>query len=144
MTTTTPPVTTITDDLLAELEQLAGKATPGPWVLEADDDSCMGAVYLVSEQRDYPQPIARLTGWHDQNYLAIANPATILALLKHVRELRADAERYHKLRTVTPYRFKKIQGTAITDGGDVFYFHSDKFDAALDASSDGLAREDKQ
>lgn len=68
----------------------------------------------------------------------------LAALLAERAELKRDRERYQKLRTVTPYRFKKIQDSAITDGGDVFYFHSDKFDAGLDASSDGLAHEDKQ
>ena len=68
---------------------------------------------------------------------------TLAALLAERAELKRDRERYQKLRTVTPYRFKKIQDSAITDGGDVFYFHSDKFDAGLDASSDGLAREAK-
>ena len=69
---------------------------------------------------------------------------SIDALLVERAELKRDRERYQKLRTVTPYRFKKIQDSAITDGGDVFYFHSDKFDAGLDASSDGIASEDKQ
>lgn len=87
---TTPPIMTITDELLAELEQLAGKATPGPWALEAIEDSCMGAVYLVSAIKAYPQPIARLTGWHDQNYLEAANPATILSLIKHIRSLKTE------------------------------------------------------
>lgn len=45
-----------------------------------------------------------------------------------------DAERYRWLRKVTPYRFKKIQDAAVTDGGDVMYFHSDRFDAAVDAA----------
>lgn len=44
-----------------------------------------------------------------------------------------DAERYRKLRKVTPYRFKKMQDTSVTDGGDVLYFHADRFDALMDA-----------
>lgn len=46
----------------------------------------------------------------------------------------ADAglvDMYRHLQTVTPYRFKKIQDASITDGGDVMYFHKDRFDAAL-------------
>ena len=38
---------------------------------------------------------------------------------------------YRHLQKVTPYRFKKIQDASITDGGDVMYFHKDRFDAAL-------------
>ena len=45
----------------------------------------------------------------------------------------ADAERYRKLRKLTPYRFKKIQDEAIIDAVDVKYFHADIFDAELDA-----------
>ena len=46
----------------------------------------------------------------------------------------ADAgivDMYRNLQKVTPYRFKKIQDASITDGGDVMYFHKDRFDAAL-------------
>ncbi len=46
----------------------------------------------------------------------------------------ADAglvDMYRHLQKVTPYRFKKIQDASITDGGDVMYFHKDRFDAAL-------------
>ena len=52
---------------------------------------------------------------------------------EELRQLQKDAERYRALRKVTPYRFKKIQDACITDGGDVFYFHSDRFDSAIDA-----------
>lgn len=45
-----------------------------------------------------------------------------------------DAARYRWLRKVTPYRFRKMQDAAVTDGGDVLYFHSDRFDAAVDAA----------
>lgn len=46
----------------------------------------------------------------------------------------ADAglvDMYRHLQKVTPYRFKKIQDASVTDGGDVLYFHKDRFDAAL-------------
>ena len=46
----------------------------------------------------------------------------------------ADAglvDMYRHLQKVTPYRFKKIQDASITDGGDVMYYHKDRFDAAL-------------
>lgn len=65
----------------------------------------------------------------------------VLRLLAERAELKRDAGRYKKLRTVTPYRFKKIQDLAISDGGDVFYLLADRFDAALDESGDGLAKE---
>lgn len=45
---------------------------------------------------------------------------------------RVDA-RYRWLQKSTPYRFKKIQDASVTEGGDVLYFHADRFDAAVDA-----------
>ena len=140
---TTSPVMGITDELVSELEALASEATPGPW---GYDGSYVCTVRNEGETV-YVQswdPVADALLSKNVHYIATANPATILALLAERAELKRDRERYQKLRTVTPYRFKKIQDSAITDGGDVFYFHSDKFDAGLDASSDGLAREDKQ
>lgn len=58
-----------------------------------------------------------------------------LAALKPVESgpTHVDAERYRKLRTVTPYRFKRMQDASVTDGGDVLYFHSGRFDVLMDA-----------
>ena len=51
---------------------------------------------------------------------------------------------YRHLQTVTPYRFKKIQDASVTDGGDVLYFHKDRFDAALlDDMAANCAKESK-
>lgn len=55
-------------------------------------------------------------------------------------ELHKTAERYRELRKITPRQFKKIQEAATTDGGDVFYFHADRFDAGLDAALEGGGR----
>lgn len=79
---TTPPVASITDELLAELEQLAGKseAAGEDWVSYAD-------------------LAGTLANQCDIDYIVEASPATILALLQHVRELRVDAERYRFLRS---------------------------------------------
>lgn len=54
-------------------------------------------------------------------------------LLAKLAELEKEAERYRLLRKVTPYRFKKMQDASVTDGGDVIYFHADRFDAQVDA-----------
>jgi len=54
--------------------------------------------------------------------------------VKRMSEALATAERrYEALQKLTPYRFKKMQDASVTDGGDVLYFHSDKFDALMDA-----------
>ena len=59
----------------------------------------------------------------------------------------ADAgivDMYRHLQKVTPYRFKKIQDASVTDGGDVLYFHKDRFDAALlDDMAANCAKESK-
>lgn len=153
---TTSPIVTITDELLAELEAAANAATKGRWCTDGDTWICAqdsdqlnnGFVLAICQGPDESKNAA---------YMAKASAAVILALLTeradHLQQLaaaaiaaencelfRKDAERYRKLRTVTPYRFKKIQDQALTDGGDVLYFHADRFDAAIDAArsaSDG-------
>ncbi|MBI6948564.1 hypothetical protein [Pseudomonas koreensis] len=53
------------------------------------------------------------------------------AMKRQYAELEA---RYSFLRTVTPHKFKKMQEASTTDGGDVLYFHSDRFDAQIDTA----------
>ncbi|MDH0287727.1 hypothetical protein N7414_01260 [Pseudomonas sp. GD04087] len=77
------------------------------------------------------------------NQMAFRNaayPKAILDLLERLEKAEKDAERYRELRKITPHRFKKMQEVATTDGGDVFYFHADRFDAALDAALEGGGR----
>lgn len=52
-----------------------------------------------------------------------------------------DAARYRHLQKVTPFRFKKLRDTAVTDAVDVLYFHADRFDAALDAHMQATSAE---
>lgn len=54
--------------------------------------------------------------------------------------LRKYAERYRWLQKATPYRFTKTQEASTTDGGDVFYFHADRFDGLID---EAMAKEAK-
>ena len=88
---TTSPVVSVTDELIAELEQYSGVPS-------------------------------------------------IAALLAERAELKRDAERYRWLQKASPYMHKKIRDLAITDGGDVFYFHKDKYDAAIDAAMQSEAK----
>ncbi|MCW8159022.1 hypothetical protein D7243_22915 [Stutzerimonas stutzeri] len=87
------------------LRDAAKKATPGPWRIEDDEDSAAGAVYITQDTPDWREPIARLYGWHDQNYLELADTTTILELLAERDALLAerdwlmqDAARYRYLR----------------------------------------------
>lgn len=97
MNETTPPIMTINDELLAELEAAANAATPGPWNYDGSYVCTMrqeeGTVYVESWN-----PIADALLTKNVHYIAKSNPATILALLQYVRELKADAERYRWLR----------------------------------------------
>lgn len=74
------------------LRDSAKKATPGPWRIEDDEDSAAGAVYITQDTPDWREPIARLYGWHDQNYLELADPTTILGLLAERDALLAERE----------------------------------------------------
>ena len=78
----------------------------------------------MSDYSDFKLMATHAIGWTDMSL----PPDVVLDLIN-------DAERYRKLRTVTPYRFKRMQDASVTDGGDVLYFHSDRFDAAIDAIS---------
>lgn len=101
---TASPVMTVTDELLAELEEAAGNATPGPWNYDGSYVCTMrqegGAVYVESWN-----PIADALLSKNVKYIASANPATIAALTAELRRLRAenadlakDAGRYRWLR----------------------------------------------
>jgi hypothetical protein len=81
------PVTTITDELLAEIEVEAGMATGGKW--EAVD-SPVGEIYIEGECNEF------ITGAidhvHDANFIALASPGTVLAIITELRTLRAENE----------------------------------------------------
>jgi len=75
------------------LRDAAKKATPGPWRMEDDEDSAAGAMYIRQDTPEWREPIARLYGWHDQNYLEVADPTTILELLAERDALLAERDR---------------------------------------------------
>jgi len=99
-------VTSVTDELVAELEALARKATPGPWWIDSHGNN------MVSESMDHQlvftaddrmgkaernKETGNLSHWPndwDASYIATANPATILALLAERAELLRDAGRF--------------------------------------------------
>lgn len=139
---TTSPVVSVTDELVAELGALAEAATQGNWVAEGDDlffneDGYTKHLMETSEGTDICHDAE-----HPANlsFIAAASPATILALLSERAELKRDAARYRWLQKASPYMHKKIRDLAITDGGDVFYFHKDKYDAAIDAAMQSEAK----
>lgn len=78
---TTSPVLSITEELLAELEQKAKAATPGPWRIYCDD-------VIENNEGEYVVDVLPSTD-DDAAHIAAANPATILALVEHIRSLEA-------------------------------------------------------
>lgn len=84
---TASPVMTVTDELLAELELLAGAATPGRWqaydthgrrFIDAPGDATVVVMKRSKQELS------------DSLFIAKANPATITALTAELRRLRAE------------------------------------------------------
>ena len=86
---TTGPVTTVTDELLAELEEAASNATPGPWSYDGSYVCTMRqdgeTVYVESWN-----PVADALLSKNVKYISAANPSTITALTAELRRLRAE------------------------------------------------------
>lgn len=81
---------TITDDQIAEIEALAGRATPGPWGLTLDRDLSVASSEwgLFDVRQDQPNFVV------DAHYAAAANPKSVLGLITRLREAerwKADA-----------------------------------------------------
>lgn len=97
---------------IEELKKLALAATPGPWewwtsnsVLRLSGaDGKDGGVISATMHAHWPDI---MVNWENREYLAAANPQTVLALLselaavrQELEEARKDAERYRWLRAV--------------------------------------------
>lgn len=85
----TSPVMTVTDELLAELEEAASNATPGPWSYDGSYVCTMRqdgeTVYVESWN-----PVADALLSKNVKYISAANPSTITALTAELRRLRAE------------------------------------------------------
>lgn len=93
---------------IAELERLARAATPGPW--------WHGKYYdrvTRTADGDGSDSIAHVYGGRGQNdnaaYIAAASPATILALVEEVREMREALVALRNM-TTDPRRVAIIEG----------------------------------
>lgn len=131
---TTSPVVSITDELIAELEALAINATPGPWRYEAGEEDTdgpaawpevyAGDVAVIGDEGFYGD---NEQDEADAEYIALANPSTILALLAERADLKlqlaaasVDAERVDWLAE----QFKTC--TVYMDGQHPYYPNSIK------------------
>lgn len=107
----TRPVMSITDDQIAEIEALAGCATPGPWGLTLDRDLSVASSEwgLFDIRQDQPNFAV------DAHYAAAANPASVLGLITRLRESERDAARYRFIREVAsghPEDFEVVASSA--------------------------------
>lgn len=91
----------LTDAQAAQLREAAEQATPGPWYYKRTDDEQREIlsegkhVAIVQVQQSEGQRVANAA------YIALANPATILALLDERKEWLA-AERRDRMRGRRP------------------------------------------
>lgn len=86
----------ITAELLAELDSAATAATPGPWHSEPSDDEEYCAevkrgLFFVATTHD--GVMSRRNAQENAQFIAAANPATILALTAHIRSLTERLEK---------------------------------------------------
>jgi len=81
----------LTPDQLDEIEAAAKKATPGEWVHDEFGEvrGSNGESLFFGDAAGYALPISRAIAEH----IATMDPATTLALVTEVRELRAKVER---------------------------------------------------
>lgn len=97
------PVTSITDEQLAELEDLCGKATQGEWWIDSHGVTmiAMDSLEEVFTTPCDPKTAVRhpetgnLSNWRndwDASYIATACPSKVKALIARLRAAEADAK----------------------------------------------------
>ncbi|MFV3284380.1 hypothetical protein ACNFCI_10035 [Pseudomonas sp. NY15356] len=126
---------------LESLEQKARAASPGPWVVHAD-----GMEFGSSDRSTNPgvdTADGQVVCWWgtglcgipqnpDADFIASANPETVLALITEIRALRSDAERYRYLRD--PQRTQEVMAKKQV-GHDIWEWASaDELDRLIDES----------
>lgn len=114
---------TITDDQIAEIEALAGHATPGPWGLTLNRDLSVASSEwgLFDVRQDQPNFVV------DAHYAAAANPASVQGLITRLREAERDAARYRWILNhyAELHGDRTLAAMALSSGG---------LDAAIDAA----------
>lgn len=87
----------LSDIDMGTLERLATEATPGPWKYipdsEHDDWQIHNDEFTFVKQDDSGVPISKADG----EFIAAANPATVLALLQEIKRLREIEWMYEDL-----------------------------------------------
>lgn len=105
---TTTPVQRITDEQLAEIEFLAGKATQGKWWIDSHGHTMVSldGIETIFDAKGDPKDAVRheetgnLSFWRndwDATYIANSCPKNIQAILTRLRAAEKDADRYRDL-----------------------------------------------
>ena len=91
----------LTSDQLDKIEAAANMATPGEWVHDEFGEvrGSNGESLFFGDAAGYALPISRAIAEH----VAMMDPATTLALVAEVRELRAKVERVRELHRENAY-----------------------------------------
>lgn len=91
----------LTPDQLDEIEAAAKDATPGEWVHDEFGEvrGSDGESLFFGDAAGHALPISRAIAEH----IAMMDPATTLALVAEVRELRAKVERVRELHRENAY-----------------------------------------
>lgn len=91
--------TTITDDLLAEIEDAAGRATNGDWFIRADGIEagdfegsfrpfggcgCCGSPWMGADDEARQQA--------DADHIVLSRPDNVLAMIHHIRQLESTLQ----------------------------------------------------
>jgi hypothetical protein len=77
---------------LDKLEALARAATPGPWIAGDDEDSDLYLVGPAAFDDVVCHPVVRLHAEFNADYIAAANPETVLALIAKIRATEGQAQ----------------------------------------------------
>ncbi len=127
---TTSPVMTLTDELLAELEEAARNADRAAWQFYSKGEWHTG----MDENRHYENTVG--AGYSVRDLYAHFNPATILALVERVRELEKDAARYRWAKDNASLIFDE-EARFPAESGQIIYSTMPsrrELDAAIDAA----------
>lgn len=100
---------------LDALEKLAKAATPGPWDKYPTTKYSLDIV-TYDEHGEEAETICEVMGDKDHEYIAAANPQTILALC---RELRAAREVVDKAKAVLSDSSAIVRGAVLVSHGEM-------------------------
>ena len=109
----------------------AETATPGRWRVTAQGKH----VVSVNNGRICTSP-EHMTNWNwgaNSNHIAIASPATVIALCDEIERLRKDAGRYQFARQGNRFTVK-CKSATVMFGPNQERDYSEQYDAAIDAA----------